>query len=164
MENRITFEKDYVSTCIIANCRLNAPLKTVWDAFTNPIILEKWFAPEPYRAVTKVMEFKNGGTWLYYMLSPEGKKHWGTSVFSNIRINESFEASDGFCDENGVIDLQLPQMNWFYQFQENDGKTLVSVTIIPSNEAQMKQVLEMGFEDGYKMALNQLQQLLKEQL
>ncbi len=158
----ISFEKDYTNKKIIVTSKFDTPSGIIWEAFTNPTILDKWFAPEPYRAVTQIMEFKEGGRWLYYMLSPEGKKYWSTSVFTSIRDHKSFEASDAFCDEQGVIDTNLPQMTWQYNFLEENGKTLVVATITASDEKSMKQLLEMGFEEGYKTGLNQLQQLLNE--
>ncbi len=156
----IIFEKDYTENQIKVSCMIDVAVNEVWNAFTTPEILEKWLAPEPYLAITKEMDFVEGGKWLYYMLSPQGEKYWGISIYSNIRVNESFDASDAFCDEKGIINTQLPRMYWYYRFSEDEGKTLVSVTIIPRNKEEMEQILEMGFEEGYKMSLLQLQRLL----
>ncbi len=156
----IQFNKDYSGKKIIVTCKFNVPLSIVWDAFTNPVTLAKWFAPKPFQAVTKTMDFKNGGRWLYYMLSPKGEKFWSTSEFKNIQINKSFEASDAFCDENGVINTDFPQGTWLYNFSEENGKTIVISTLIYASEEDMKKILEMGFEEGYRAGLTQLQELL----
>ena len=42
----------------------NAGVEMVWEAWTNPEILDQWWAPKPYRTVTKSMDFREGGTWL----------------------------------------------------------------------------------------------------
>ncbi len=162
MENlSIKFEKDYANKKITVKMAYKAPLGVVWDAFTNPAILDKWFAPEPYKAVSKSMEFKNNGQWLYHMLSPEGEKFWCKATFMNIREHKSFEASDGFCDENGVVNNDLPHMHWRYDFAEDNGAIVVTANITFENEEMQKQTLEMGFEEGYKMGLKQLQKLLE---
>ena len=48
----------------------------VWKAWTTAELLDQWWAPRPYQTVTKSLDFKEGGFWLYHMLSPEGDKHW----------------------------------------------------------------------------------------
>ncbi len=155
-----TFDKDFTSNKIFVTCTFSAPLSKVWDAFSNPATLEKWFAPKPYKAVTKTADFREGGQWLYYMLSPEGEKTWAITRHKEIFVNQSYEASDAFCDENGMVNTDLPQMNWRHEFMEKDNSTTVYVTITLTNEKDMKQILEMGFEEGYKTALNQLQEIL----
>ena len=53
-----------------------ADLPLVWDAWTKPELLDQWFAPKPYRTRTKSMDFREGGAWLYAMISPENITHW----------------------------------------------------------------------------------------
>ncbi len=160
--NTITFNKDFANKTITVNCKLNAPLNIVWDAFTNASTMEKWFAPEPFRAITKVADFREGGRWLYYMLSPEGEKYWSFADYKRIEPMISFEVADGFCDENGTINAGFPQLYWRHTFAEENGATTVDITITATSEADIRQILEMGFEEGYKMGLNQLIKLLEE--
>ncbi|MFN5417545.1 MAG: SRPBCC domain-containing protein, partial [Flavobacteriia bacterium] len=42
-----------------------ANLELVWEAWTNPEILDLWWAPKPYKTETKSMDFREGGRWLY---------------------------------------------------------------------------------------------------
>ncbi len=157
----VTFEKDYSNKKIVAISGFNASLSVVWDAFTNPSTLEKWFAPKPFRAVTKSADFKEGGRWLYYMLSPEGEKFWGLSEYKKIRVNKLLEIDDAFCDEDGAINTNLPKLFWMYDFSEEDGGVKVTTTMSFTSDEDMKKILEMGFEEGYGTALSQLQELLK---
>ncbi len=46
-------------------------LETLWDAYTTTEMLEKWWAPEPYKAIVVTNNFENGKYLHYYMLSPE---------------------------------------------------------------------------------------------
>ncbi len=158
--NTFIFNKDFSTKTITVDGRIKAPLNVVWDAFTNVKTMEKWFAPKPYRAITKTADFREGGRWHYYMLSPEGQKTWGITTYKKIETNKSFEASDAFCDENGTINTEFPQLYWIHRFSEENGESHVTVSITLDTEAQMKQILEMGFEEGYRIALNQLQELL----
>ncbi len=158
--NTPTLDKDFTNKKIFVACTFNAPVSKVWAAFSEPAILEKWFAPKPYRAITETSEFREGGHWLYCMLSPEGKKTWGIIRYKEILVNQFWEAGDSFCDENGTINTDLPQLNWQHEFMEKEDTTVVYVTVTLENEQDMQQILEMGFEEGYKTALTQLQELL----
>lgn len=42
----------------------DAELDLVWEAWTNPEMLDQWWAPKPYETKTKNMDFRVGGSWL----------------------------------------------------------------------------------------------------
>lgn len=44
----------------------------VWKALSDPAHLEAWFPPEGYRIVTKVIDLKNGGHWVFDLIGPGG--------------------------------------------------------------------------------------------
>lgn len=74
MKTEIT--KDLANKKLHITRIFDAPRNMVWKAWTEPEWLDRWWAPLPYQTKTKSMDFKEGGFWLYYMLSPEGDKHW----------------------------------------------------------------------------------------
>ncbi len=137
-----------------------ADLETVWDAHTKSEILEKWWAPEPYKAVVVKNNFSNGGILHYYMLSPKGEKHYSLAEFSDIEHLKSYTVLDAFCDENAVINMELPRQKWFNTFEENNGITTVTNSIQFESKEDMDKIIEMGFEEGYTIGLNQLFALL----
>jgi uncharacterized protein YndB with AHSA1/START domain len=53
------------SKTIVVNREFAAPLSLVWDAWTKAELLDKWWAPKPYRTETKSLDFREGGMWLY---------------------------------------------------------------------------------------------------
>ena len=69
---------------------------------------------------------------------------------------------DAFCDENMVINEDFPRMTWSNTFSFENGMTTVVNTINYEKVEDMEKILEMGFEEGYKMGLNQLYKLLNE--
>lgn len=157
----IKIDKDFSNKKITITTEFKASKEKIWNAFTNPEITDQWWAPKPYQSITKQANFKDGGQWLYYMLSPEGEKHWCSAEFYNIKPLESYELTDAFCDENGNINSNLPRTNWKNIFEEKEGVTKVTNILTYSKEKELKQILEMGFEEGYSMGLNQLNDLLK---
>lgn len=55
---------------------------------------------------------------------------------------------------------QLPGSDWDYTFSEQNGKTKVSIIIYNESLARMEKMLEMGFTEGFKMTLVNLDELL----
>ena len=139
-----------------------ADLETIWNAFTVPEILEKWWAPQPYKAIVVSNNFNQGGKLHYYMLSPEGEKHYCVAEFISIDPLKSYEVMDAFCDENAVINTEFPRMTWKNEFSYRNGITEVTNAITFKQAKDMTQILEMGFEEGYRMGLNQLFELLNQ--
>ena len=160
MNTTITIRKiPEQSQMIIKHC-YRAALETIWNAQLKTEILEKWWAPEPYKTVVVTNDFSNGGILHYYMLSPEGEKHYSLAEFSDIVNLKSYTVLDAFCDENAVINIEFPRQKWFNSFEENNGITTVTNTIQFESKEDMDKINEMGFEEGYTMALNQLLSLL----
>ena len=70
---------------LIVKREFDAPLSKVWDAHTKSELLEQWFAPKPLSAKTKSMDFRDGGHWIYAMVEPGGKEHWGRTDYLKIK-------------------------------------------------------------------------------
>lgn len=139
----------------------NAPLQRVWDAYTNAEKLDQWWAPLPYKNETKTMDFREGGKWHYSMISPEGEKHWCLAFYDVINSLQNFEVRDSFCNEEGEPNNSVPSMKWNNNFKsETDVTTLLTVTIKFATVQDLETIVSMGFEVGFTMGLNQLEELL----
>src|SRR6187431_3103993 len=62
------FQVDKVNKKINVERSFNGPIDPVWSAWTEAEILDQWWAPKPWRAETKSMNFKEGGRWHYCMV------------------------------------------------------------------------------------------------
>ena len=67
------FTVDKATSTIYVTREFAADLDLVWDAFTKAEILDQWMGPKPYKVQTKEMDFREGGRWLYAMVSPENE-------------------------------------------------------------------------------------------
>ena len=161
MNTTIKFKKLPENKQLVITHSYKASVETIWDAFTKPEILEKWWAPKPYKAIVVKNKFENNGRLFYYMLSPEGEKHYCVADYSDILHLKSYNVMDAFCDENENINMQFPRTKWINSFSHQNGITTVTNTLIFEKAEDLHLLLEMGFEEGYKMGLNQLFELLK---
>ncbi len=158
----MNFTVDKVNKKVNVEREFAAPLANVWAAWTQAELLDQWWAPRPWMAVTKTMDFKVGGSWLYTMTGPEGQAHWAKSDFKSITPLKHFSALSLFCDENGKpSEPLLPNSIWSNTFTETaDGTTLVSIEITHQTLESLETLIQMGFQGGFTMGLANLDELL----
>lgn len=154
------FTVDKATNSITVKREFAAQLPLVWDAFTQSEILDQWWAPKPWKARTKTMDFREGGHWLYAMIGPEGEEHWGFTSYRTIQPKESFSGTDGFSDAEGNVNTELPQSKWTNIFQDNGDATLVTILITYNDLAQLEATIQMGFKEGLTMAMEGLDEVL----
>lgn len=154
-----TVKKD--TNTIIVTREFAAGLSMVWDTWTKAELLDQWWAPRPYQTVTKSMNFKAKGMWLYYMESPQGDRHWCKKDYLEIADQAYFEDIDAFCDENGELNTTMPRTKWKVNFQKSGAKTCVTITLKYDKPEDLEKIIELGFKEGFSMALGNLDELLE---
>ena len=138
----------------------DAPVELVWKAWTEQELLDKWWAPKPWKAVTTSMNFREGGTWFYYMQGPDDARHYCRVDYKSITPNKVFTGDDAFCDEKGNINKEFPIMQWECKFNSTSNGTKVSVDVTFDSEADLEKIVEMGFKEGFAAAHNNLDEVL----
>lgn len=156
------FSPDKTNSTITVKREFAANVDLVWEAWTRPEILDQWWAPKPYRTQTKTMNFKVDGFWLYAMISPENQKHWCRADYKKIEVKKFYSALDAFCDEQGTINTDFPRSLWSNTFIQQGDHTLVSITIQYATLADLEKIIELGFKEGFTMALGNLDQYIEE--
>jgi uncharacterized protein YndB with AHSA1/START domain len=160
MTNNLLFDftVDKAAKTVFITREFDADLSLVWDAFTKAEILDQWVAPKPWISKTKFMDFKVGGRRFYAMVSPEGQERWAIQKYTSISPKTNFKMFNAFADKDE--NLELPGSDWDYTFSEQNGTTKVSITIYNESLARMEKMIEMGFTEGFKMSMNNLENLL----
>lgn len=137
-----------------------AQRQLVWDCYTKSELLEQWFAPSPWKAKTKIMDFREGGHWLYAMCGPDGEEHWGRMDYEKINPIDAYVGMDGFCDENGVLNPALPRAPWDVDFTDKGENTVVTIVVTYNSLSDLETVIQMGMKEGLTICLDQLEALL----
>jgi len=154
------FSKDLGNKRITVVRAFDAPLEQVWKAWTTSEILDLWWAPKPYNAETKTMDFREGGRWLYCMVGPEGDRTWCRVDYITVEPYKSITSAVMFCDEDGHENLDFPRMNWEKEFSQTDSGTTVTIDITFPKTADMEMILKMGFQEGFTAGLGNLDDYL----
>lgn len=152
------FTVDKAAKTVVVEKEFNATLLQVWDTFTKPEILDQWWAPKPWASKTKYMDFEVGGKRFYAMVGPEGQEHWSVQKFTSISPNTNFKMLNAFADKYENPDL--PGSEWDLSFNEQNGITKLIIRITNESKERFDKMLEMGFQGGFTMGLNNLEELL----
>lgn len=160
MKTEIIFNKDDNSASLYIMKIFNSTVDKVWDHFTKADLLDQWWAPEPWNCQTLKMNFMPEGSWNYAMIGPENQKQYSGVRFHEINFHRSFDYSTFFTDEKGNINTDFPVSNWLLGFTGVEEGTKLTVNIHFDKTDDMNRMLNMGFEEGFKIGLNQLGELL----
>ena len=159
MQFQTIFNKDIANKRMHITREFAAPVADVWRAWTDSKILEKWWAPKPYRAETMSMDFREGGRWHYAMVGPDGSRMYAKMDYKKIVKGDYFTSVDGFADEQGKSTHEFPSMNWKSNFMPTPNGTKVEINIAFDSEADMIKISELGFQEGFTMAHANLDEL-----
>lgn len=161
MKNNLLFDftVDKAAKKVFITREFDADLSLVWDAFTKAELLDQWVAPKPFVSKTKFMDFKVGGRRFYAMVSPEGHERWSVQRYTSISPKTNFKMSNAFADKDE--NPELPGSDWDYTFTEQKGTTRVDIVIYNESRERMEKMIEMGFTEGFKASVHNLENLLE---
>jgi uncharacterized protein YndB with AHSA1/START domain len=153
------FTVDKATKTIHVTREFAADLDLVWDAFTKAEILDLWYAPKPWRVQTKEMDFREGGRWLYAMVSTENVEHWSLVEFIKIQPKTNFSTKNTFADEKGnsKSDAFSLVKN---TFKPGTGITTVHVEKVFNDLSTLEMMATNGFKEGTAMGFRNLDEYL----
>lgn len=156
-----TFQADMQTNQITIRREFDAPKTLVWDCYTKAELLDQWFAPEPFVAKTKSMDFREGGHWHFAMVDPDGNEHWVRFDYEKIDPKDSYCAQDAFSDAEGGINPDLPVSTWDVTFEDKTSRTQVQIISTYETPEALQQVVDMGMKEGLEATLSALDKLLE---
>jgi len=156
------FTVDKATSTIHITREFAADLDLVWDAFTKAEILDQWMGPKPLRVQTKEMDFREGGRWLYAMISAENVTlGWSLAEFIEIQPKSSFTTKNSFADENGnPVNSGFTFSITKNSFKAGDEKTTVQIEKKMSSLAELEKFVAMGYKEGVAMGMKNLDEYL----
>ena len=154
--------KDPQTLTLTLTAEFDAPVERVWQVWADPRQLEQWWGPPTYPATVLDHDLTPGGSVTYLMTGPEGDQPRGWWRVLAVDAPHRLEFQDGFADEAGEPNPDMPTMNVRVTLSEQpDGGTrMTTETTFPSPEA-MEQLVSMGMEEGMTAAAAQIDDLLK---
>lgn len=157
----IDITKDPATLTMTLTATFDAPVERVWQLWSDPRQLERWWGPPEYPATVVDHDLSPGGTVSYFMTGPECDKHRGWWRVRAVDAPNGFEFEDGFADDDGNPNLDLPTTMATVALSPTDsgGTTMTMVSTWSSLEA-MEQNIAMGLEEGITAAMTQIDAIL----
>jgi uncharacterized protein YndB with AHSA1/START domain len=153
-------QKDPATLTMVVTAELNAPAERVWRLWADPRQLERWRGPPTHPATVVDHDLVTGGTVTYFMTGPDGDKYQGWWRVLAVDPPRSLELQDGFADDTGTPNPDLPTTSMQMVITERSAATeMVITSTFPSLEA-MEQLIAMGMEEGLMAAMSQMDKIL----
>lgn len=108
----------------------HAPLKTVWQAWVDPLQVAKWWGPRGFTLTTTSRDVRPGGTWIFTMHGPDGVDYPNKVLFLEV------DAYKRLVYDHGANDDQPPMFRVTVVFREvKDGTEMEMIMTLPTAEA-----------------------------
>jgi uncharacterized protein YndB with AHSA1/START domain len=141
--------------------RFDAPPERVWQLFSDPRQLERWWGPPGYPATVSEHDLAPGGTVAYAMTGPEGDRHHGRWRVRAVEPPHRLEFEDAFADPDANPTPHMPTTTIRVALRElRGGGTQMDITTTWASDEAMRQWLATGTDAGMTAAVGQIDQLL----
>ena len=152
--------KDLDALTMTITAEFDAGAERVWEMWSDPRQLERWWGPPTYPATFVDHDLSPGGRAAYFMTSPEGKKYHGWWRIEEVEPPKRLRFLDGFDDEGNPNEEMPGPASATVTITEAEGVTTMSIESKFGSREGMEQVIEMGMEQGMVEALGQIDALL----
>lgn len=158
--NKTIFTPNEADATLTIERRFSAEPARVWKYLTEPALLDQWWGPAPWKTVTKQMDFRVGGHWLYSMRGPEGDEHFCRMDYVEIEPGKSMKSDDYFCDPEGKLNPSLPRQVFDTTLTADGSHTRLVTVVRYESVEDMRTIIKMGMQEGLSICYEQLDTLL----
>lgn len=142
---------------IVIERLFNAPKELVFEAWTNPQHVEKWWGPSGFSVTTHEIEIKQGGVWRFIMHGPDGTDYPNRIIFKEIEKPNKLVYTHDDDNADGPVSDFLTEVT----FETKGDKTLLTMrSLFATAEARDLVIREFGAVEGGKQHLSRLEKFL----
>jgi uncharacterized protein YndB with AHSA1/START domain len=153
--------RDADARTLTITARFDAPIGRVWQVWSDPRRLERWWGPPSYPAKVLEHDLTSGGTIRYVMTGPDGERHGGWFGVRAVDPPHTLELDAGFADADGNPLPDAPTAVISVALSELPGDaTRMTITTTWASDEAMEQALATGMQSGMAAAAGQIDALL----
>ncbi len=151
-----SISSDPSTLTLTAVAKYPVPLERLWEAWSNPKMVERFWGPPSWPATFVKHRMKVGERSQYFMTGPKGETSHGYFRILEVEEKRRFVVLDGFAHPDGSANEDFPETKMEVSFEETpDGSRFTAVSTFASVEA-MEQLLSMGMLEGMTEAMGQI--------
>jgi uncharacterized protein YndB with AHSA1/START domain len=139
---------------ILITREFNAPKELVYEAWTTPELVKRWWSAKRGEATVAEIDLRVGGRWRYAMVTDDGMEVAFHGEYREVVPKErivSTEVYEGIPDGESNATLNTAT------FEEEDGRTTLTILIEAPSRDTRDAIVASGMEDGLQDALDLLE-------
>jgi len=133
----------------------NAPRHLVFEAFSTPELLKRWFAPHGWSLSVCEVDFRAGGRFRFVMHGPDGQEMGMCGTYKEIAPPERTVHMESFDDFPGS-ESQVTSV-----LTEKDGRTTLTATVLYASKEVRDAIIQSGMEHGAAEIYDRLAEMLE---
>lgn len=134
---------------IVITRLLNAPRELVFDLWTDPNHLGRWWGPRGFSVTTQELKATPGGRWKFTMLGPDGSSYEGTLLFSEVIRPQRLRFDHQLCESDVTV-----------TFEPEGEKTRLTMHMVFASPEQRDEKAKMGVTEGGNQTFDRLEEEL----
>lgn len=138
---------------------LQCPVDKVWEAWCIAEHLEKWWTPAPVKTKVAKLDLLPGGAFDTIIKTPDGNSHLAKGTFLNVVDHRLIVFTDAL--HEGWVPSGAGFMTVFVTLTDMGVKTQYDVRVAHKSDEDMQRHVNMGFNEGWNITINQLEKLAK---
>src|ERR1700736_623446 len=131
----------------------NAPRQMIYDAWTKPELLKRWFGPHGWSLVVCEIDLRVGGTFRFVLRGPDGSQMGMRGTYREIVPPEGSVHMESFDDYPGESQVTTVLV-------EQGGRTTLTATVLYPSQEIRDIVIKSGMEHGAAESYDKLAELL----
>ena len=138
---------------ILITREFDAPKHLVWEAFTTPELVKRWWHARRGEVTIAEIDLRVGGRWRYVMIADGGMEVGFHGEYREIVPHErivSTEVFEGAPDGEAVNTMTLT---------ETDGRTRIEILVQHASKEHRDMHVNSGMEGGLQDAMDLLEQV-----
>ena len=153
-------DTDYDNLTITLIADFEAPIDQVWELWSDPRKLERWWGPPGYPATFEKHDLTPGGEVTYFMTGPDGDRSHGMWRVTAVDPPASLQFTDAFADADGAPVADMPLSTVRVELTGRDAGTRMQMQMAFESRGDMEKVVNMGTVEGLQQAVSQMDGVL----
>ena len=154
----VTQDPEALTLTVVAD--FSVPVRRLWDAYADPRQIERFWGPPGWPATFTRHDVAVGGRSNYAMTGPDGERSGGYWEFLAVEEGKSFEVLDGFADDEGNPNTEMPTMRMEFTFEPTDAGSRMTTTTHFASLDELEKLVAMGMVEGMRAAMAQIDDVL----
>jgi uncharacterized protein YndB with AHSA1/START domain len=152
----VSVEKDAENLRLVLVAEFAAPIERVWQLWSDPRQLERWWGPPSHPATIEEHDLAAGGAVTYFMTGPGGETSRGWWRVTAVEPPRALEFTDGFADGDGAPTADMPTTAVRVRLAEQDGTTRMELLFTFESGEHMELLERWGAFDVFPQSVGQM--------